>query len=303
MASATLEWSLAVTESVESRARRLERLKPVLACPRCEAGLEFSADAARCRQCAARYPIVDSRVYFIDRPQRSDDLDRLKGWLKRRLGRAYYTIGIRIIAPTFPFNFARHVRRHLDPASEIVVDAGSGNNRIHPDIICLDMFDYDTVDLVCSLDALPFRSDSVAGFVSRSVIEHLPAPARVVDQFHRCTRPGGHGVHLIPFLFPYHASPADYHRFTHEGQRILFARWEMVDTTNAAGPVTVALVVLLEVLATILSVNRPGPKSVVYLALCLLLFPLKFLDAPFVGRRAFIGSSATIVSVIRKPAA
>jgi hypothetical protein len=72
---------------------------------------------------------------------------------------------------------------------------------------------------------------------------------------------------------------------------------------NPTGPVTVALVVLIETLATVLSVNRPGPKSVIYLALCLLLFPLKFLDAPFVGRAAFLGSAATILSVVRKPPA
>ena len=285
-----------------SRAQRLERLKPALACPRCQSALEFDATAVICTPCAAQYPIRDGRVYFVECPERSDELDRLKGWLKDRLGRAYYTVGIRILAPTFPFNFAARVRRYVDPAAALVVDAGSGNNRIHPDIICVDMFDYDAVDVVCGLDALPFRTASVDAFVSRSVIEHVPAPATVVCEFDRCTRPGGYGIHMMPFLFPFHASPADYHRFTHEGQRMLFSRWQHVETMNPTGPVTVALVVLLEALATILSFNRPGPKSVIYLLLCGVLFPLKFLDWPFVDRRAFLGCAATILSVVRKPA-
>lgn len=292
-----------MTGPTDSRARRFERVKIALACPRCQGPLDYTADAATCRSCAAPYPIRDGRVHFIDHAERLDELDRVKGWLKHRLGRAYYTVGVFLIAPTFPFNFARYVRRYVDPASELVVDAGSGNNRIHPDIICADMFAYDAVDIVCSLDALPFRAGSISGFVSRSVIEHVEAPARMIDEFHRCTRPGGYGVHLVPFLFPYHASPNDYHRFTHQGQQVLFSNWEMIDTTNPTGPVTVTLVVLLEALATILSFNRPGPKSVIYLTLCALMFPLKFLDAPFVGRRAFVGCAATIVSVIRKPSA
>ena len=64
---------------------------------------------------------------------------------------------------------------------------------------------------------------------------------------------------------------------------------EMIDTTNPTGPVTAALVVLLEAIATILSFNRPGP--------------ITLLGAPLVGRRAFVGCAATIVSVIGKPSA
>lgn len=272
-------------------------------CPRCHGPLDYATGEATCTSCAARYPIRDGRVHFIADAERVDELDRVKGWLKRRLGRYYYTVGIRVIAPTFPFNFAKHVRRYVDPGSELVIDAGSGNDRIHPDIICADMFAYAAVDIVCDLEALPFRDGSIAGFVSRSVIEHVEAPARIIGEFHRCTRPGGYGVHLIPFLFPYHASPGDYYRFTHQGQRMLFSDWEMIDTTNPTGPVTVTLVVLLEALATILSFNRPRAKSVIYLGLCAVLFPLKFLDAPFVGRRGFVGCAATIVSVVRKPSA
>jgi hypothetical protein len=42
-------------------------------------------------------------------------------------------------------------------------------------------------------------------------------------------------------------------------------------------------------------------KSVVYLLLCVLLFPVKFLDALFVDREAFRGSAASILSIVRKP--
>jgi len=284
-----------------ARRRRLERLKSVLACPLCRGELNYAIDAATCRSCASEYPIRHDRIYFVGVPQRDDELDRLKGWLKKRLGRAYYTVGVRVLAPTFPFNFARRMRRHVDPASAVVVDAGSGNNRVHPDIICADMFDYDAVDVVCTLDALPFRAGAVDAFVSRSVLEHVPAPAAVLGEFARCTRPGGVGIHMIPFLFPYHASPADYQRFTHEGHDMLFRGWQIIERTNPSGPVSVALLHLIEVLSTILSFNIQRAKPVVYLVLCALLFPIKFLDAPFIDRPAFFGSAGSILSVVRKP--
>ena len=193
------------------------------------------------------------------------------------------------------------MKRHVNPAEAFVVDAGSGNHRLHPDIISIDMFDYEAVDVVCTLDALPFRDGAVDAFVSRSVFEHVPDPAVVLREFQRCTRPGGFGVHMIPFLFPYHASPSDFHRYTHEGHDVLFRGWHTIERTNPSGPVTVALAHTIEALATMLSFNVTRVKSIVYLMLCGLLFPIKFLDAPFVNRRAFLGSAASILSVIRKP--
>jgi SAM-dependent methyltransferase len=242
----------------------------------------------------------DGRIYFVDVPTRHDDLDRVKGWLKRLLGQAYYTVGIGLFAPTFPLNFGRVVTRHIDPATALVVDAGSGNHRLHPDIVAIDVFDYDAVDIVCRLEALPFRSGSIDAIVSRSVLEHVADPPKVVGEFRRCTRTGGLGIHMIPFLFPVHASPVDYHRFTPEGHDILFRDWEPVSRTNPTGPVTVLLLQLIEVGSTLLGFGVARLRSVMYLVLCGITFPIKFLDVLFVNRNAFMSSAASILSVVRK---
>ena len=283
-----------------ARARRVARIKAALACPRCRGALTYSAAEARCSACATAYPIRRERIYFVDVPTRNDDLDRVKAWLKRTLGQAYYTVGIQIFAPTFPLDFARVVTRHVDPSTALVVDAGSGNNRLHPDTISIDIFDYDAVDLVCTLESLPFRPDALDAIVSRSVLEHLRDPAAVVKEFHRCTRPGGLGIHLIPFLFPAHASPVDYHRFTPDGHDILFEAWERVSRTNPTGPVTVALLHFIEVLSTMLGFGVARLRSIAYLLLCGLTFPIKFLDAVFINRPAFMASAASVLSVVRK---
>ena len=81
-----------------------------------------------------------------------------------------------------------------------MVDLGSGNNRLSDNIIALDAVDYDTVDIVADLARLPFRTASIDGFASRSVLEHLPDLPAAMRELVRCTRSGGVGVHLIPFL-------------------------------------------------------------------------------------------------------
>jgi SAM-dependent methyltransferase len=283
-----------------ARVGRLNRLKTILACPACRGSLTYSDDCATCSTCAIGYPIRGGRIYFIDVPQRDDEMDRLKGWLKRVLGRAYYTVGVYLLAPTFPFNFGRFIARYVDAGTSMVVDAGSGNHRLHPNIICVDLFDYDAVDVVCSLETLPFKTGSIDAIVSRSVLEHVRAPYGVVREFRRCTREGGINIHMIPFVFPEHASPADFHRFTTHGHDVLFEDWDLILRTNPGGPVSAALLHFLDVAATVLSLNIAWLKSVVYLALCAVVFPLKFLDAPFVYRRAFMPSSASILSVVRK---
>lgn len=280
---------------------RLQRIRDALACPECQSALICQDDSVTCDHCGRRYPLRNGKLHFIE-PMRADDaLDSIKRRLKRWFGGAYYSLGILIIAPTYPFNFRKAIRRHSQPENELIVDLGSGNNRVDPDVIAIDAVDYDAVDIVADLARLPLKSASVDGFVSRSVLEHLPDLPVVVRQLVRCTRPGGLGLHLIPFLFPYHASPHDYQRLTHSGAAGLFSGWRVVEQRNATGPVTLFVVCLAEFLSILLSFGSPRLKGPAYLFACLLLFPLKFLDAPFVGRKAFLGLAPTILTVTRKP--
>jgi len=279
---------------------RLERLKPILACPSDGGSLEYSAQAAQCQVCQASYPIARGKIYFVDVPERGDALDGLKGRLKRWLGKYYYTIGLHVVAPTYPFNYRRRIVQWLDPRQHLVVDVGCGNHRIDENIIGLDLYDYDAVDIVCNLEALPFKPQSVDAFVSRSVLEHVADPVRVVQHMYRCTRTEGLSLHLIPFLFPFHASPFDFQRYTHKGLALLFKEWEVIEQTNATGPVTLGLISAIECLSILLSGGREQIKAYAYLLLCLLLFPLKYLDALFVNRRSFLTLAPTIFLVVRK---
>ncbi len=280
---------------------RLARVRHALACPRCGGGLEFASQAAECLICAAAYPIRGGRLYCSEPVTANDSLDGFKSRLKLALGQWYYRLGVDLVAPTYPLNFARVVRRHLDPASGVVVDLGSGGRRIDEHIVTLDCSDYPEVDIVCDAEALPFKPASVDAFVSRSVLEHLPDAAGTVAMMARCTRPGGLAIHMAPLLYPYHASPGDYCRWTAPGLRELLGGWPVVEQFNATGPVTLALVCTIELLSTLLSLGRPRARALLHLALCGLLWPLKFLDRPFVRRRSMLALAPTICIVARKP--
>jgi len=281
--------------------KRLLALRNALACPTCRGDLDCEETRLTCKTCGTVYPVQDGQIRFISPMGADDPLDKLKHRLKHWLGGAYYTVGVAIIAPTYPFNFRKAIYRHFDPSRQSIVDLGCGANRVDDAIVTLDVVAYDAVDIVADLAQLPFKSDSIDGFVSRSVLEHLPDFPAATNELMRCTRPGGKGLHLIPFLFPYHASPNDFQRLTHSGAERLFNGWSLVEQKNATGPVTLFVVCLAEFLAIVLSLGVKRLKGPAYLLACVLLFPIKFLDMPFVGRKAFLSLAPSILTVTRKP--
>ena len=105
---------------------------------------------------------------------------------------------------------------------------------------------------------------------------------------------------LIPFLFPFHASPSDFQRYTHKGQKILFDGWELLEQFNPTGPVTLALLGIIEFFSILFSLGSEKAKDYIYLILCAALFPIKYLDFFFVNRKRFIGLAPSILSVVRK---
>lgn len=280
---------------------RLDKIKNILACPDCRGSLKFNDEAAVCEECNEKYPIRNEKIYFITTAAVSEDFtDKLKEKLKRLLGKYYYVIGVNVFAPTYPLNFIAQINKYVSPDTRIVVDVGSGNNRLDDNIICLDLFDYENVDIVCDVENIPFKESSVDAFVSRSMLEHVPDPSKVVDQFYRLTKNEGVGLHLIPFMYPFHASPYDFHRFTSKGAKVLFKQWSVLDQSNKTGPFTLLLTVSLEFFSIILSFGNKKIKAIVGLLLCLILFPIKYLDAPFVNRKSFLTMAPTILTIVKK---
>ena len=64
---------------------------------------------------------------------------------------------------------------------------------------------------------LPFPDNSYDAVLAMNILEHLEKPESLLCEIERVLKPGGKFVGVVPFMFPYHADPGDYGRYTHEG--------------------------------------------------------------------------------------
>ncbi len=87
----------------------------------------------------------------------------------------------------------------------------SGRN----EICVLNMDDKTKPDIFCNLeDKLPIGDESYNNVLLINVLEHIYNYRDLIKEADRVIRKGGKMIIIVPFMFPYHPSPDDYHRFT-----------------------------------------------------------------------------------------
>lgn len=70
-------------------------------------------------------------------------------------------------------------------------------------------------DIVCDFEhPLPIESESYDAVLLINVLEHIFEYRQLLNEATRVLRPDGTIIIIVPFLFPYHASPDDFHRYT-----------------------------------------------------------------------------------------
>lgn len=100
-------------------------------------------------------------------------------------------------------------------------------------------------DAICFGEALPFEDASFDTILCTEVLEHTRQPWRVMAEFARLLRPGGHVLISVPFIYPLHEKPHDYWRFTGYGlEAISSAAGLEPITIQARGGTAAALFVL-----------------------------------------------------------
>ena len=84
---------------------------------------------------------------------------------------------------------------------------------------------YDTrPDVFGDAQALPFADNSIDHALLLDVIEHIPEPDKSLAELYRVLKPGGSLILQVPFLYPLHDEPLDFHRWTRHGLRRAAAR-------------------------------------------------------------------------------
>jgi SAM-dependent methyltransferase len=151
----------------------------------------------------------------------------------------------RSVAPAALFDrldpFEAAIRRFVEDVAAqtrsgaAVLDAGAGecrfrSNFAHARYTGIDFaqgdaaWDYSKLDVIGSIEQLPFRNESFDRVLSIVVLEHTAQPARVIEEFQRVLRPGGTVHMVVPHMWEEHQRPHDYFRFTSNGARLLMER-------------------------------------------------------------------------------
>ena len=262
-------------------------------CPNCEHALEKRSEGLSCPTCLNSFNYDSNQsLSFIgsESIQVSDSVDRAKGYMKK-LGPIYNFI-VDVVSPVYPsptFECRRIVKRAL-AEGQLVLNLGSGASNIGEKVINVDFLPYSNVDVICSVDALPFQDDCVDLIVNIAVLEHVSNPLEVVEEFYRVLKPGGKLYCFVPFIQGFHASPWDFQRYTKPGLKVLFKKFE-IDSITSAGPTSGMLWVFQEWVALILSLGIRPVHKIVWPAIVLLTWPLKFLDV--VLRHSSLGENIT----------
>jgi SAM-dependent methyltransferase len=167
-----------------------------------------------------------------------------------KMGKAIYRLLMKIEGPELePFLWhshyltAHHSKKTLSPIGRklkgIILDLGAGtgygarfldpnNTKYIPTDIpggrnpedSLITKKSERVRIYCSCYELPFLNDHIDGVMMISLLEHLENPLIALNEAYRILIPGGHIIVAVPFAFPVHGFPLDFHRWTKEGLKL-----------------------------------------------------------------------------------
>jgi SAM-dependent methyltransferase len=89
--------------------------------------------------------------------------------------------------------------------------------------IGLDMRSGPGVDVVGTVESLPYPDRSIGTVLALNTFEHVPFFWRGFEEIRRVLRPDGAVLIACPFYFHIHSFPSDYWRFTPEAFKLLLA--------------------------------------------------------------------------------
>ncbi|MET9021898.1 class I SAM-dependent methyltransferase [Actinopolymorpha sp. NPDC004070] len=244
----------------------LNRVLPLLVCPRCRSAVAADGAAFRCTadgcpySAAGSFPVVSDWPVLVDFERSVLSLDEVSAWV-RTSGRAHRELHrsrVDMIPPP--------LRRVLKPVNHVaekniarlvglmpkrcgrvlVIGGGTLGNGVDAlyrsgadvEVIGMDLYASDLTVAIADGHALPLADGCIDAVVIQAVLEHVLDPGQVVAEIHRVLVDGGLVYAETPFLQHVHAGAYDFTRFTASGHRYLFRRFEQIDAGPVAGPGT-----------------------------------------------------------------
>jgi SAM-dependent methyltransferase len=127
------------------------------------------------------------------------------------------------------FREEKNLRESCEHLSGVVLDIGCADAKPkrhlgqNAQYIGLDYYSTATdwyhtrPDVFADAQALPFQPNSIDHCLLLDVLEHIPDPERCLASIHASLVPGGTLTIQVPFLYPVHDAPLDFHRWTRFG--------------------------------------------------------------------------------------
>ncbi len=124
----------------------------------------------------------------------------------------------------------------------LVIGAGQhgfGSEKMWSDpdvhVFGVDIYDSNTVEIICDAHYLPFEDESFDGVWIQAVIEHVVDPNAVVDEIYRVLASDGIVYSEAPFMQQVHEGRFDFNRFSILGHRYLFKKFDCIDLGGLNG--------------------------------------------------------------------
>ncbi len=249
----------------------------VFICPACNLSLEKKGERIFCTN--KHIFKLQRGTFVVDEstavPIRKDYTNDLKSLFKQRLKNQYAAL-VQIVSPVY---FEPYVKKSCVTRanSGLTLDLGCGPNKT-PGSLGIDIFHYTGVDVVCDIDHLPIKANSIDTVLIRAVLEHVPDDRAVIHEIFRVLKKNGEVFCFYPFMQGYHASPHDYTRRTEAGLRYIFKDFSEVKVISSGGPTSGLLWILQEWVAIACSFGSTRLYYCILYAVMLVTFPFKFLD-------------------------
>jgi len=136
------------------------------------------------------------------------------------------------------------------------LNVGSASKRLNLEMINLDLFIGDEVDIQGDLLNLPLKHEIFDTIVCTGVLEHVSDPYKAVDEIYKTLKFGGRIYIETPFMQTIHAAPQDFSRWTPEGLKKLMCAFYVKRIDIVAGPASALAWQFQETMAILFSFNN-----------------------------------------------
>jgi SAM-dependent methyltransferase len=100
------------------------------------------------------------------------------------------------------------------PYEDLIMAGGNVSEYIKLDFASSDYHQGHNLDLTWDGKAIPLDAGSIDTVFMTEVLEHVHKPGELLREVRRVLKPGGILFLTVPFTWPMHELPYDYHRFT-----------------------------------------------------------------------------------------